>query len=48
MESGHKFNVFEVFMLHSAPGGNSFGGIQAKHALENMYTDKQYSKPHKN
>jgi len=29
MESGYKFNVFEVFMLHSDPGGNSFAGIQA-------------------
>lgn len=34
MESGNKFNVFEVFMLHSAPGGDSFAGIQAKHTLE--------------
>ena len=33
MELGYKLNVFEIFMLHSAPGGNSFGRIQAKHAL---------------
>lgn len=32
-KSGYKFNVFEVFMLKSAPSSNSFAGIQVKHAL---------------
>jgi hypothetical protein len=38
MELGYKLNVFEVLVLHSDPGCNSFAGVQAKHALE-RYTD---------
>lgn len=34
VELGYKFNVFEVFMFHCAPGGDSFAGVQAKHALK--------------
>jgi hypothetical protein len=46
MELGYKLNVFEVLVLHSDPGCNSFAGVQAKHALE-RYTDTIQSAPKK-
>ena len=33
-ESGYKSDIFEVFMLQSTPGCNSFAGVQAEHFLE--------------